>query len=627
MKDKFKRLYSTIHADEGLVQHTLQAAKQQESRRRRSHLMLIPAVAALLCIVMVSAFLRNGTPEDTVAANGEISVNGEGFDAIPVLDPYDITIAAAAPILHDTTGEQQDVVLQYVASTDMGGTSCLWLSAEGAQVHADMRITMTLTVDESGESCRLSAVASMFDEAAQRASFLVPLIDSESGSPFSVAGGTSVTLTLESWTNPPQMQPDGSTLNTRTLSIRNPQELHFRMGGVGEKRLCDGYVYEILADGTVKLYTVLWGSSNTIVPAELDGRQVSSIGTAFAANDKLESITLPEGITVIGVNAFLDCENLKEVHLPDGLLEIAPTAFAGCSALESIHIPDSVTSIGQEAFAWCTSLKEVHLPASLTDLGYGAFTHAALEYVDIPNGLTHLPEFAFSSAFAQPRVSIPASVTDIDTNAFQWGVSMLIVEPDSYAEDFARAMDYTYEYAEGLEATPRYVSGDWGYTVQPDGSARLESYAGTDTHVIIPDTLDGYTVSSVGVCFAGNDTIIHVTLPESMTEVAPMAFYNCDALASVRLPDILASIGSYAFGNCDALAEIELPDSLQTIGKWAFNPCDSLHEITIPASVTEIGVFAFTTNPSATTLRVTPDSYAESYAKESSLAYLLIETD
>lgn len=605
-QDEYRRMNDAVHADEALIRRTLDKASRRAPRPAAWRPLLITALCVLLvALPVLGKLLYENRPT--------------------VLD--DQPSPTEVPILHDTSDDQQGVVLQYVSSADMGGTSCLWLSAEGAQVHADMRITMTLTVDESGESCRLSAVASMFDEAAQRASFLVPLTDSESGSPFSVAGGTSVTLTLTSWTNPPQTQPDGSTLNTRTLNIRNPQELHFRMGGVGEKRVCDGYVYEILADGTVKLDMVLWYSYNTVVPAELDGRRVSSVGTAFACDDKLESITLPEGIKVIGVDAFVDCENLKEVHLPDGLLEIAPTAFAGCPALESIHIPDSVTTIGHDAFAFCTSLKEVHLPASLTSLGYNAFSHAALEYVDIPDGLTYLPELAFSSAFSQPCVSIPASVTDIHNAAFQWGVAKLIVEPDSYAEDFARAMGYEYEYAAGSEPAPWYFSGDWGYTVQPDGSARLESYAGTETQIIVPGTLDGRTVSSVGVCFAGNDTITHVTLPAGMTEIAPMAFYSCSALEGVRLPDSLVRIGQYAFHNCDALAELELPGSLQAIGKFAFNGCDALHEMTIPASVTEIGKYAFLRNSTATMLRVAPDSYAESYAKENAYTYVSSQTE
>lgn len=603
-QDEYRRMNDAIHADEQLIRRTLNAAQRRSAPRSASwRPLLITALCVLLVVVPVLGKLLYERRQT-------------------VLD--DQPTPTEVPIQYDTNEDQRGVVLQYISSADMGGMTCMWLSAEGPDVHADMSIRLTLTVDETGESCTMDADASMFDSAAQRASFLVPLIDIQTGAPFSVAGGTAVTLELGSWTNPPQTQPDGSTLNTKTLCIRNPQELHFRMGGVGEKRVCGNYIYEILVDGTVRLDTVLWSRASVTVPAELDGRRVSSVGTAFMGFTELESITLPEGIKVLNSHAFYGCENLREVHLPESLVEIMPISFVNCYALESIHIPDSVTTIGYSAFAWCTSLKEVHLPASLTDLGYDAFGHAALEYVDIPDGLTSIQGETFSSYIAQPkRVTIPASVTSIDESAFAWGVGKLIVEPGSFAEDFARAMGYEYEYMEGSEPAPRYVSGDWLYTLRPDGSARLEGYTGTDTQITIPGTLEGRTVSSVGVCFAQNKAITHVTLPEGMTEIAPMAFYRCDSLESVTLPDSLVRIGSHAFESCKALPEIALPDGLQIIGKHAFADCDSLTEMSIPASVTEIGEFAFT-NRNYHKLYVVPGSYAETYVKENMPSQLVV---
>lgn len=603
-QDEYRRMNDAIHADEQLIRRALNAAQRRSAPRSASWR---PLLITALCVLLVA-----------LPVLGKLLYERRQT----VLD--DQPTPTELPLLDDMNEDQRGVVLQYLSSADTGGMTCMWLSAEGPDVHADMSIRLALTVDETGESCTMDADASMYDEAARRASFLVPLIDSRTGSALAVPGGTAVTLELVSWTNPPQTQPDGSTLNTKTLCIRNPQELHFRMGGVGEKRVCGNYIYEILADGTVRLDTVLWSGASVTVPAELDGRRVSSVGTAFAGMPELESITLPEGIKVLNSHAFYGCENLREVHLPESLVEIMPISFVNCYALESIHIPDSVTTIGYSAFAWCTSLKEVHLPASLTDLGYDAFGHAALAYVDIPDGLTSIREAAFSSYIAQPEhVTIPASVTSIDESAFAWGVGKLIVEPGSFAEDFARAMGYEYEYMEDSEPAPRYASGDWLYTLEPDGSARLEGYTGTGTQIIVPGTLEGRAVSSVGVCFAQNKTITHVTLPEGMTEIAPMAFYKCSALESVTLPDSLVRIGSHAFESCKALPEIALPDGLQTIGKHAFNGCDLLTWIHIPASVTEIGEFAFNNNRNYKLCAV-PGSYAETYVRENMPSQLVI---
>ena len=70
----------------------------------------------------------------------------------------------------------------------------------------------------------------------------------------------------------------------------------------------------------------------------------------------LESITIPEGITRIGAEAFSDCSNLKDVVLPSTLKKIEKNAFSG-SSLKSLEIPESVTSLNQGCFFGCDNIK------------------------------------------------------------------------------------------------------------------------------------------------------------------------------------------------------------------------------------------------------------------------------
>ena len=48
------------------------------------------------------------------------------------------------------------------------------------------------------------------------------------------------------------------------------------------------------------------------------------------------------------------------MEIPDGVETIAPACFLGNEAIEGVSIPDSVTIIGEEAFMNCASLKNVH---------------------------------------------------------------------------------------------------------------------------------------------------------------------------------------------------------------------------------------------------------------------------
>ena len=599
-KDEYRRQQEAVHAEEALIRRTLNAAARSKAQPRASWK---PALVAALCVLLVAV------PVALKLANTN--------DFTP-LDAPAAPTATPAFVCREGTFH-----LQHISSSIVGDKAYILLAAEGSGVSEKLTLDVQWTINDAETIWSQTLTPIEYSVNPPRTTYLLTADCAQEGLTTSdhlpLTLGDSVTMTLMRWWHATE---DGSAPD---ITQDGETTLHFNMGGVGERRVSDGFVYEVLEDGTIMIEMVLWYSSNMVVPAKIDGRSVSSVGIAFYGNENLESITLPEGIKTVG--SFTSCKNLKEVHLPDGLVEIMPRAFAACSSLESIHIPDSVTTIGYEAFTFCTSLKEVHLPASLTDLGYSAFDHTALEYVDIPDGLTSLPEFAFSSIYAQPKyVNIPASVTEIDYDTFMYGVSKLIVQPGSYAEDFARAMGYAYEYPSTAEPFARYVSGDWIYTIAPDGSVRLESYTGTDTHVIVPGTLDGYTVSNVGVCFAENDSITHLTLPEGITAIAPMAFTGCDALENIHLPNSLVRIGAYAFTGSDSLAEIALPEGLQVISKSAFTNCDSLREISIPASVTEIGASAFFNQPRPT-LHVTPGSYAEAYAKENDLPHQLVEAE
>lgn len=71
--------------------------------------------------------------------------------------------------------------------------------------------------------------------------------------------------------------------------------------------------------------------------------------------------TIPDGILIIGDNAFYGCDNLAIIFIPDGVTSIGDGAFTGCSKLTRIIIPDSVTSIGASPFCVCTQLQAIHV--------------------------------------------------------------------------------------------------------------------------------------------------------------------------------------------------------------------------------------------------------------------------
>lgn len=74
---------------------------------------------------------------------------------------------------------------------------------------------------------------------------------------------------------------------------------------------------------------------------------------------KDKTIEIPEGITTIGIYAFMNCD-AKAIILPDSVSMISTRAFENCTNIREIHLPNNITFIGQEAFANCANLQKVY---------------------------------------------------------------------------------------------------------------------------------------------------------------------------------------------------------------------------------------------------------------------------
>lgn len=140
--------------------------------------------------------------------------------------------------------------------------------------------------------------------------------------------------------------------------------------------------------------------------------------TAFAACDKLAAITIPDTVTTIGSQAFMFCRALKSVSLGNELTNIGAQAFYYCN-ITSITIPNSVTNIGESAFEECANLTSVKISENLTSIGKKVFdTCSLLESITIPHSVKSIGEFAFANCSLK-SVTIGKSVISIADNAFE----------------------------------------------------------------------------------------------------------------------------------------------------------------------------------------------------------------
>lgn len=127
-----------------------------------------------------------------------------------------------------------------------------------------------------------------------------------------------------------------------------------------------------------------------------------------------------------------------------------------------------------------------------------------------------------------------------------------------------------------------------------DGEVTITGYTGSAAEVVIPGTIEGCPVTSIG-CFAFYEckTLTGITLPDSLTCIESSAFNGCTNLTDITIPDGVAGIGAWAFRSCDSLTDISIPDSVTYLGDFVFHYCSNLTSVTIGDGVTGIGFSAF----------------------------------
>lgn len=207
----------------------------------------------------------------------------------------------------------------------------------------------------------------------------------------------------------------------------------------------------ILSTGELVAYH---GSDKEIViPAEVEGVSVRTIGNSIFKGSDITSVVIPEGVRTISFDAFRDCTALTSVSLPTTLWYIYEYAFAGCAALSEVRLPENLSSLGRYAFSGCAALTSITIPSGIRQLNVGVFDQcAALARVILPDGLTSISWDAFGSCGSLKSIIIPQSVATIDQNAFRNNEDMIICGYlGSAAETFAEEQGYDFVALDSIQ--------------------------------------------------------------------------------------------------------------------------------------------------------------------------------
>ena len=182
----------------------------------------------------------------------------------------------------------------------------------------------------------------------------------------------------------------------------------------------------------------------------------------------------------------------------------------------------------------------------------------------------------------------------------------------SYAEN-----DTAYEDVEGNLITEddnsdddeTIVSGDYEYSLTIDGKARITAYSGSDEKIVVPDKLDGITVSEIGASAFLHASMSSIEIPASIEYIAgENPFMDCKNLTEFIVAgdnsEYCAKDGILYSKDMSKLlcypiskkgSSFTIPDTVSALGIAAF--CDTqLEEIIFPSSLSELDRHAVSYN-------------------------------
>lgn len=227
-------------------------------------------------------------------------------------------------------------------------------------------------------------------------------------------------------------------------------------------------------------------------------------GEAFSNCVSLGKVTLPKNLTLLGNGVFENCN--AEIIFPASLKCIP---IMGDNAVTKVNIPEGVKIIGEDAFWACSNLKEITLPSTITSIESGAFFNTPITEFVYPQNIDNIPASAFGGTklteFSVPdnvkeiddgafynctdlkKITIPEFVTYIGNDVFKNCRNLVIYgKRDSVAERYA--------YINNI----KFVSGQYKVVFKDNGRTVHTYYIDEGGSVLTPPTLKekpGYTLS------------------------------------------------------------------------------------------------------------------------------------
>lgn len=342
---------------------------------------------------------------------------------------------------------------------------------------------------------------------------------------------------------------------------------------------------------------------------------------AFAGTERLNKITLPSGVKVIGEYAFSAAQlgmgsyeqgvrGLDTIALPEGLEEIGRAAFAGRPLNNGVVFPSTLKTIERDAFSNCCYYPN----GNAYDVNVKCI---GLKKIILPETVERVYGSTFEGCYALESVEIPSSIRNISLSTFHGCIRLKSISGSALSKDGSAVVNRDgvllfliggkkndYSIPEGV----RRVSPSCDIIYLNDGV--IQCSFGTPSLNVEGTTLTGeerdlYAMKTLTIPSSferpANNERLFGMMPYPLKfrgdNVTPdgkgLVIDNCLIKVAIAaedgfaIPSYVTEIAYGAFSSTK-IKEVIIPDSVCEIGEYAFASCDSLKSVKLPKNCTRI---------------------------------------
>ena len=324
-----------------------------------------------------------------------------------------------------------------------------------------------------------------------------------------------------------------------------------------------------------------------------------------------KQVVIENGLTAIGVKAFVDCVTVTSVKIPSSVKLIEEDAFAYCSELKSGSLGTITWSLIEENKKLIFEGKG-NMPDFYENGAPWSTFYSDVETVEFKGEITSIGDFAFSGFWMLETISIPSTIESIGFNANipESDIPQNVKRPMACGVDCHATFSSGVLTIEGDGKTTNSVSS-WGSVADETtkvvigkgiASISCELFAGWRSLVAFDVDESNSKLASEGgviftkdmetlVCYPAGKKDEGYTIPNGITAISAHGFQTCQ-LKTITITTGVTTIGESAFYE-SSLESIIIENGITEIKDRTFSFCSSLKNVNILSSVKLIGYCAF----------------------------------